>query len=72
MAAEIEIVENNETFYAKNLAVATRKNYKEENHVDYSKQGGALKGDNKMAVKVRTGLKTKVELVDLTPSGDGE
>lgn len=70
MAAEIEIVENNETFYAKNLAVATRKNYKEENHVDYSKQGGDLINKNKMAVKVRTGLKTKVELVDLTPSGD--
>jgi hypothetical protein len=59
------VVDNKETFYVDDLAVATRKNYKEENHVDYSKQGGALKGDNKMAVKIRDGLKTKVELVKL-------
>lgn len=64
------VVENNETFYVDDLAVATRKNYKEENHVDYSKQGKGLK--NKMAVKVRTGLKTKVELVDLTSAPSGE
>lgn len=62
------VVENNETFYVDDLAVATRKNYKEENHVDYSKQGKGLK--NKMAVNVRTGLKTKVELVDLTPASE--
>ena len=47
------VVENNETFYVDDLAVATRKNYKEENHVDYSKQGKGLK--NKMAVKIRDG-----------------
>lgn len=64
------VVENNETFYVDDLAVATRKNYKEENHVDYSKQGKGLK--NKMAVKVRTGLKTKVELVDLASASSGE
>ena len=60
------VVENNETFYVDDLAVATRKNYKEENHVDYSEQGKGLRPKDKMAVKVRTGLKTKVEIVELS------
>ena len=60
------VVEINETFYVDDLAVATRKNYKEKNHVDYSKQGKGLKSEDKMAVKIREGLKTKVKIVKLT------